>query len=371
MGDVAEGVATDVDAEARAQQELLAELPLASFDGLPEDMLCCVCQQPNLDNVACCASGHNACRECADKLTNGRCPQNCGPLVRPNGNWMRNVPLNSLVRETHLACGHDGCDAKIKLREIKGHMKLCEYRPVACPCAGLADGLGCDWKGPACALTAHMRETDHGKYATSLALTHQRQLLTLHARFDEMDSRFSAMLERDATLRVHEQQRDQAMEELKTTLGVIKDHTNKKDGSSKRSIARHKQMATQIEGFDDERKGWDTERAELKEKAHEEAEAQRTKHDENVAILAAQKLEHTQQLEAKLLELDQARKERDHARTEHENISKSRKRALDSNDQLQREQRNANRRIHEMHLIIQRVSPRETSRDCPCAACTR
>ena len=70
-------------------------------------------------------------------------------------------------------------------------------------------------------------------------------------------------------------------------------------------------------------------------------------------------------------ERDDAIKRRDHARQEHENVAKSRKRALDSNEQLRQEQRNANRRIHEMHLIIQRVSPRETSRDCPCAACTR
>ena len=55
----------------------------------------------------------------------------------------------------------------------------------------------------------------------------------------------------------------------------------------------------------------------------------------------------------------------------HEQVAKSRKRALESNDQMRRESINANRRIHEMHLIIQRVSPRETSRDCPCAACTR
>ena len=109
-------------AEAREHSELLADLPLASFDGLPEDMLCCVCQQPSLDNIACCASGHNACRDCADRLTNGRCPQNCGPLVKPSGNWMRNVPLNSLVRETQLKCGHEACDQKLKLCEIKGHM---------------------------------------------------------------------------------------------------------------------------------------------------------------------------------------------------------------------------------------------------------
>ena len=53
--------------------------------------------------------------------------------------------------------------------------------------------------------------------------------------------------------------------------------------------------------------------------------------------------------------------------------SKSRKRALDrvQHNQLQQEARNAARRIHEMYLIIKRLSPRETTRDYPCSACTR
>lgn len=365
-------------AEAREHSELLADLPLASFDGLPEDMLCCVCQQPSLDNIACCASGHNACRDCADRLTNGRCPQNCGPLVKPSGNWMRNVPLNSLVRETQLKCGHEACDQKLKLCEIKGHMKACEYRPVTCPCAGLADGLGCDWKGPACALTAHLRETDHSKYAIDLALTHQRQLVTLHARFDEINHTLQAekrwQEKNDGRYQEHREQ----LAEFQRVLKRVEEHTNKKDGSSKRSLQRHKQMAEQIKGFDDERKGWETEREELKEKAIEELEAQQTKHDERHNILAAQKLELTQQLEVKLLELgqvarerDEAIKRRDHARTEHEQASKSRKRALESNELGRREGINANRRIHEMHLIIKRASPREATPNCPCAACTR
>ena len=239
MGDVAE----DADAraaEAREHSELLGDLPLASFDGLPEDMLCCVCQQPNLDNVACCASGHNACRECADKLTNGRCPQNCGPLVKPGGSWMRNVPLNSLVRETQLKCGHEGCVVKLKLREMKEHMRLCEYRPVTCPCAGLADGLGCDWKGPACALTAHLRETDHGKYAVSLALAHQKQVATLHTRFDEINRRFTTLVDRGDAYRARENARASLLTDIKATLAIVKDHTDKKDGSSVRNQQRHR-----------------------------------------------------------------------------------------------------------------------------------
>ena len=70
-------------------------------------------------------------------------------------------------------------------------------------------------------------------------------------------------------------------------------------------------------------------------------------------------------------ERDDAIRRRDHARTEHEQVSKSRKRALESNELGRREGINANRRIHEMHLIIKRASPREATRDCPCAACTR
>ena len=58
----------------------------------------------------------------------------------------------------------------------------------------------------------------------------------------------------------------------------------------------------------------------------------------------------------------------------HESVAKSRKRAraresslwsLHNNHKLQQEACNAARRIHEMHLIIKRLSPRETTRDCP------
>ena len=46
--------------------------------------------------------------------------------------------------------------------------------------------------------------------------------------------------------------------------------------------------------------------------------------------------------------------------------------SLHNNHKLQQEACNAARRIHEMHLvIIKRLSPRETTRDCPCSACTR
>ena len=251
----AEASAREAEArEAREHSELLGDLPLASFDGLPEDMLCCVCQQPHLDNIACCASGHNACRECANKLTNGRCPQNCGPLVKPNGSWMRNVPLNSLVRETQLKCGHEACVVKLKLREMKEHMRICEYRPVTCPCAGLADGLGCDWKGPACGLRAHLLDNDHSKYAINLALTHQQQLVTLHTRFDEINHKLQEekrWQERHDTR--YQEHRDQ-LAEFKAILKKVEDHTNKKDGSSQRNQQRHKQMAKQIEGFEEERK---------------------------------------------------------------------------------------------------------------------
>ena len=64
-------------------------------------------------------------------------------------------------------------------------------------------------------------------------------------------------------------------------------------------------------------------------------------------------------------ERDEAIKRRDHARTEHEQVSKSRKRALESNELGRREGINANRRIHEMHLIIKRASPREATRELP------
>lgn len=246
---VMSGAANGADPEERTHAELLAELPLSASEGILEDMLCCVCQQPSLDNVSCCAQGHNACRECAEKLTNGRCPQSCGPLVKPNQVWMKNVPLNSLIRESQFKCGNTdhGCNHKCKIRDMKAHLLVCNYRLIDCPCSG--GEPGCEWRGPACELEEHLSAVDHGKYAVQLALMHRDQLGEIKKRSAALNTRFDGMVECFKASRERERGRDNTLQSIVSTLATIKDHTDKKDGSSVRNQQRHRQLANQVEGL--------------------------------------------------------------------------------------------------------------------------
>ena len=373
-----------------ADAATLADLPIHSFADVPEDMLCCVCMQPNLDNVACCAQGHNACRECADKLRNGRCPQACGPLVKPNGVWMRNVPLNSLVRETQLKCPNvaHGCGVKCRLREMPEHVATCAFRASACPCSNVENDrlVGCTWKGPECALAAHLAEVDHGRYAINLALTHQLQVARLHERFDIIDARFAAGCERDTAADALHEKVDDRLIELKRVLDIVRDHTNKKDGSSVRNQQRHKQMAGQLAELN-------TEVSTLKAEAEamngvraadataaEELTGMRAERDElsdlvtlhkDAARAEAARQEACEQSIAVLeVQKEAAIRERDECREAHRRLNDSHKRSRDANDCLQVERKNANRRIHDMHSTLSRMCPNATSRNCPCCECT-
>ena len=235
--------------------ELLADLPLDSFDGLPEDMLCCVCQQPSLDNVMCCASGHNACRTCAGMLTNRRCPQSCGPLLKPNGgDWMRNVPLNSLMRETQLKCPNvaGGCDHKLKISAMAAHVAVCEHRQVRCPCAHAREGaIGCQWNGPHCQLAAHMRAVDHSKYMVDILLKHESRFADLRceheAALDHVKERFAGIEKWQSEQVERDRKLNEQLAGFKRVLDLVEEHTNKRDGSSRRSIQRHNQLTSQNE----------------------------------------------------------------------------------------------------------------------------
>lgn len=237
--------------------EVLADLPIDSFEGVPADMLCCVCLQPSLKNVTCCASGHNACVDCADRLTNGRCPQSCGPLLKPDGAWIRNVPLNSLLRETQLKCPNVtfGCDHKLKISDMAAHVAVCDHREVRCPCSHAREGAsGCQWKGPYCQLQAHIRAVDHSKYMVDILLKHELQFADLHRErnraLDHVKDRFagverwqSAQAERDRSL-------SEQLAGFKRVLDKVEEHTNKRDGSSRRSIQRHNQLTNQNENLE-------------------------------------------------------------------------------------------------------------------------
>ena len=382
-------------AEEARLASVLDNLPLLSVD-LHPDMMCCVCLRPSLDNVICCANGHNACRTCADRMTNGRCPQNCGPQLKVDDQFVPNRPLNNLVGENRMLCPYskDGCCATYKLCEIGAHQSVCDYRTVKCPCARVHAKrlLGCTWKGPECKVEEHLAEVDHGKYAVELGLTHRRQVTRLHLRFDEMNQRCTLMFEKLARSKERDDAHSAVLERLEETLDVVKDHTNKKDGSSARSVQRHKAMSAQIVSLKTER---DELAASLENR--EAVAARAEEHEEHVATLLTQKESITKERDelADLVTLhknassaeaarEEAReesiailenqkegalKERDECREAHRRLSASHKRGRDANQELQLERGNVHRRLHEMHATLARMCPNATSRSCPCCAC--
>lgn len=372
------GAAADADAVNGRHRQLLDALPLVSFDGLPEDMLCVVCQQPSLDNVSCCAAGHNACRPCADRLTNGRCPMSCGPLVRHNGGWLRNTPLNSYIREANLNCPHTegGCTHKCKIRDMRAHMDACAYRTITCPCGGEALGAArtvshhvCDWSGPANQLAQHLKDVDHSGYVVNMLHQNARDIEELSVnRVNELKDRFVGVEQWQTAFAERERKRDEQLAEFKRTLDVVKDHTDKRDGSAKRSVARHKAMAQEI-------KSLKTELATEKEKAArvEELEAER---DARVARCC--ELEEEQHSTATIAtaqkdelrgQRDQAMKQRDEAVAEAARWTQVAKRRRETNVDSERHYKRANKQLHELHAVLARMVPHAAARSCPCADC--
>ena len=388
----------DVSAATAAQEEILTNLPLESVD-LPVDMLCCVCLTPSLDNVMCCANGHNACRTCADKLRNGRCPQSCGPLHKTGNGWMSNGPLNSLIRETHLLCpfSKDGCPAKSKIRDIKSHMLVCGFRTVKCPCAftdedededgdtdtdNPVDQNGCDWTGLESKLSQHLVDVDHGRFAFRMMLTHHTQLTRLRERFDDAPSAMSVLaLVNDKLV------------DIEAVLETIKDHTDKKDGSSARSVRRHKTMSLEILKLKRESADKDRARDRALEANHElrrDLSALEVERDENrddllggqrerSALeddneelrrdLSALQVERDENREIAAAQFRTLRKERDDAVQLQEDLRNSRQRKVARVESLNLSLEHSAKVTHEMHTALSTWSPLGAEGPCPCHKC--
>ena len=407
MGDVAAApcaVAAATAAATAAQEETLTNLPLESVD-LPVDMLCCVCLTPSLDNVMCCANGHNACRTCADKLRNGRCPQSCGPLHKTGNGWMSNGPLNSLMRETQLLCpfSKDGCPAKYKICNIKSHMLVCGFRTVKCPCAftdgdgdtvNPVDQNGCDWTGLESKLSQHLVDVDHGRFAFRMMLTHHTQLTRLHERFDALHARLTSASTAQQNCAVRVEQVDDKLVGIQEVLETIKDHTDKKDGSSARSVRRHKTMSEEILKLKRERTSKDSARdlaTQAMKDAHTEAyrelgaeletvgddllSSQRERsalEDDNEELrrdLSALEDERDENCEIAAAQFRTLRKQRDDAVQLQEDLRNSRQRKVARVESLNLSLEHSAMVTHEMHTVLSRMLPSATSGKCPCHKC--
>ena len=366
---------------AAAESRLLDDLPLASFEGLSDDMMCCVCQQYTDKNVVCCTNGHNACESCAERLTNGRCPMSCGPLTRVNGAFVRNIPLNSYIRETNLKCPHveQGCTAACKIRDMRGHMRVCPFRTIRCPCNDAIDDedddamARCEWRGPANAVREHFRDVDHSGYVISMLVKQKEAIDALsQGRVDELKERLAALERAASQQAARDAATDRDIARVHDQLETINGNTKKKDGTSERSRRRHREMSTKIstqaaEAVEAKKRITELE-ANLK--AAEEArdgsinmqDLLKKTHAEELEIVTAQRTEAVQQrdrMERK------RREEQDQADAVMTACKRHRDDALAASLKADR----ANRRLHELHAVVARMAPHATSRTCPCAMC--
>jgi len=124
----------------------------------PNDWTCQICMDLTDDMVELCENRHQACQPCADKLrpNNKTCVTCRQPLLaKAGGKFPKHRFINESIAKFVLPCKHAGCDARLQFPAINDHMRECGWREVACPYAGIGD-LGCDWKGCAKDLKAHM-----------------------------------------------------------------------------------------------------------------------------------------------------------------------------------------------------------------------
>tara|TARA_Y100000389_G_C17467028_1_gene526598 strand:+ start:3606 stop:4706 length:1101 start_codon:yes stop_codon:yes gene_type:complete len=336
------------------------ELPIESFEDLPEDALCIICQMPSTDNVNMCMTGHNACRSCADKWlrsnneNSDKCASCRKPLMRPHmpgtGNtWMTNTALNNLVDTFHIKCPNvrGGCTHTCKLMDMADHVKNCEWREISCKCSG------CAWKGPACKWSDHMREEDHGKYLVDMMLFTQQVCATMCDKFDGAEEE-RKKLEGDVktlgdSLKTQIGCVGTSVEAARDTLRVVETHTNKHDGSSVRSKQRDRKNQKDVDSAKAAQEEAEKERDDLKRKL-DEAQAS----DNSLTEWERGRYEAMQRDLRELPDIEQWK-----------TTKRSRDRFFRERDEARHLARTAQERIHDQHNMLVKMMPRAMG-PCPC-----
>ncbi len=315
-----------------------AELPIESFDDLPVDAQCMICFQPSLDNVSMCGEGHNACRTCANAHwrntlfsdTSKQCPKCRSPLIKPDGQWMRNTALNNLVAEFQVKCPHAqyGCPFKAKMPQVKAHIDVecgtCKYEPMKCKV------ISCDWQGAKCKWHDHLKEVDHGRHLVDAILFTQegtaaaeKQVASLTVALGGVQDQMSIILN-------------------KTLLswGGVHEELNAKLASIDRTLKDH------IGG------GWPSDRTTRRDKktVKDVEEATRT------AFTACQDRDQAQR---KLLEVE---------KQVIELTGEKRKRKEQTEDTM-RMLFARNKQLHDMHQAMAALVPQMAPARCPCDPC--
>jgi len=98
---------------------------------LESTLKCPVCLNLPRDlPVPCCPSGHIVCRSCRPQVADNKCPT-CRQQMPAN---MTNSVVGSLIEQVEHKCkfSDQGCEVKLRLKEIKIHEKSCLKRTVKC-----------------------------------------------------------------------------------------------------------------------------------------------------------------------------------------------------------------------------------------------
>lgn len=321
-------------------ETFLSSLPYESYKHLPEEVICVICQQPSLDNVNVCISGHNCCRTCADRWVassndnSDKCPSCRGTLHRPRLNtqlvWVKNTAINSLVDTMQMKCPNVrfGCTYLCKLKDMKAHTDTCEYSEMACKCKG------CDWKGPKCKWQDHMNEVDHGRFLVDMMLGMQ----TVCANNDNaMIENKKAVEESQRTfytqffepLNVQVKSMETRIYSMTLSLKCIESYTKPRDGSSARSKRRDRKTQKDVDDAKMALSNSETEVASLKRK----------------------------------LEIAQIPSEMISAREKE--IADARDRFFSERDEARHLAFTSQQCIHEQHTLLKRMLP-GTVANCPC-----
>jgi hypothetical protein len=338
------------------------ELPYESYDHLPDDALCVICQMPNLDNVSMCVRGHNACRTCANRWVGSnnensdKCASCRTPLHRPHvagqGNvWVTNTVLNNMVDSFQIKCPNvnKGCTHTCKLTDMRGHVDKCEWREIACKCSG------CTWKGPVCKWHDHMKEVDHGCYLVDMLLFTQGVCATLVEKYEASEGQMEKYkTDVIAPLKLQMSCIGTGQNQIQASLTALEAKAKWNDGSSSRTKQRDRKNQKDVDAahasareVDEQNARLAEENTSLKRKVEDLERVPGTQFERN-------RYEH---MEADLRALPSV--------SEWNSAKDARDRFFRERDEARHEAHQAQQRIHDQHQLLKKMLPR-ASRPCPC-----
>jgi len=118
---------------------------------LKSQVKCPVCLTlPREDRaIPCCPQGHIVCSTCRDKsIRQGRL--DCPTCRVPMGQG-RSLLALTVIKNVKHECGHQGCNVKLDLNQIKEHEETCVWRLIPCP----GNGSRCTAVIPLCSVLNH------------------------------------------------------------------------------------------------------------------------------------------------------------------------------------------------------------------------